>query len=71
MSAYLRHVLIGRSDGAVRVSRVETGSVHVAVSNICFYQHFLKDLQREVLKELLRVKVGPLERVFTVAPRDK
>lgn len=70
MCPYLSWVLIGRSEGAVGVSGVQTGSIHVAVPDICLFQHVLKAFHGEVcppqvLKELLGVKVGPLQRVFT------
>lgn len=70
MCTNLSWVLIRCSEGAVGVSGVQTGSIHVAVSNICLFQHVLKAFHWElgpskVLKELLRVKIGPSKRVFT------
>lgn len=63
-------VLVGRSEGAVGVSRVQTGPVHVAVPDACLFQHFLKIAHTDVwpfhvLQKLLGVKAGPLESRFT------
>lgn len=63
-------VLVGRSEGAVGVSGVQTGPVHVAVPDACLFQHFLETVHTHVwpfhvLQELLGVKAGPLESRFT------
>lgn len=67
---YLSGVLVGRGDGAVRVGGVQTRPVHVAVPHVRLLQHLLEAFHVEVgpaqvLQELLRVEVGPLQRVFT------
>lgn len=70
--SHLCRVLIGCSERAVRVSGVQTRSIHVAVSDVCLFQHVLKAFHTDVfssqvLQELLGVKVGPLKRFFTSA----
>lgn len=73
---YLSWVLIGCSEGAVGVSGVQTGPVHVAVYDIRLLQHVLEAFHRkvdlpQVLQELLGVEVGPLQRVFTSVDLNK
>lgn len=62
LCSYLCWVPIGCSEGAIGISRVQTGSIHVAMSNVCLFQHALKAFHGKIWlrKKLLRVKVGPL-----------
>lgn len=66
----LSGVLVGRSEGAVGVSGVQTGPVHVAVPDACLFQHLFETVHTNlrpfhVLQELLGVEAGPLQSRFT------
>lgn len=66
----LSWVLVGRSEGAVRVSGVQTGPVHVSMADAGLFQHFLKAVHQHVwpfylCQELLGVEAGPLKSSFT------
>lgn len=67
---HLSCVLVGRCEGAVGVSGVQTGPVHVAAADACLFQHFLKAVHAHVwpfhvLQELLGVEAGPFKCWFT------